>query len=166
MNDTNWTKFVPPKAIIILPPYITGVQPGHLLVQEKIFDPVIITMTITNQAEAAILANNTRYGLASSICVCPWRYSKCFTEYLKPAYLKPQKPLLESVNKPSKTPLTLPDGIDHTVKFYVVGRQVQSDSSHSYTNYNATGEWAGYVDSGNRKDIRNTVTVAVKASVV
>ncbi len=88
-------------------------------------------------------------------------------EYLKPAHLQIQQPLpeLKPLSNTTTAPVNLTNGIDHTVKFYVGGRQVRPDSGHSYINYNAKGEVAGYVGAGNRKDIRNAVAAALKSAM-
>ncbi|MFT7179135.1 MAG: aldehyde dehydrogenase (NAD+) [Oceanospirillaceae bacterium] len=54
--------------------------------------------------------------------------------------------------------------IDRTLKFYVAGKQVRPDSGHSQASYNADGSVAAMVGIGSRKDIRNAVSGALKAS--
>lgn len=49
------------------PTLFTGVSPSDEIVQEEIFGPVLVAMTFRTPEEAVKLANNTRYGLASSI---------------------------------------------------------------------------------------------------
>lgn len=49
------------------PTLITGVQPVSTCVQEEIFGPVLTVMTFRTPKEAIALANNTRYGLGSSV---------------------------------------------------------------------------------------------------
>ena len=49
------------------PTLITGLSPAARLMQEEIFGPVLVAMTFRTPAEAAELANNTRYGLAASV---------------------------------------------------------------------------------------------------
>ena len=49
------------------PTLITGLHPAHPLMQEEIFGPVLVGSTFRTPAEAAELANNTRYGLAASV---------------------------------------------------------------------------------------------------
>ena len=82
-------------------------------------------------------------------------------EYLKPAGLKAQKPLSKIKERSVGS---LSDNIDHTLKFYIGGKQVRPDSGHSQPVYSAKGEVVDWVGSGNRKDIRNAVSAAVKAS--
>lgn len=56
----NWTagNFYPPTLL-------TGVSPDMDIVSEEIFGPVVTIMTFSDDAEAAVLANATEYGLAS-----------------------------------------------------------------------------------------------------
>jgi aldehyde dehydrogenase (NAD+) len=55
-------------------------------------------------------------------------------------------------------------GIDRTAKLYVGGKQTRSDSGHSYAVLDPKGRSLGLVGLGNRKDIRNAVEAASKAS--
>ncbi|MHA1524154.1 MAG: aldehyde dehydrogenase family protein [Alphaproteobacteria bacterium] len=57
-----------PEAGCFYPPTIlTNVTPSATVAQEEIFGPVLAVMTFRTPAEAVQLANNTRYGLASSV---------------------------------------------------------------------------------------------------
>jgi len=49
------------------PTLFTGIAPSATLAQVEIFGPVLVAMTFRTHQEAIKLANNTRYGLASSI---------------------------------------------------------------------------------------------------
>ncbi|MBI3452627.1 MAG: aldehyde dehydrogenase family protein [Rhodospirillales bacterium] len=49
------------------PTLLTDVEPAATVAQEEIFGPVLVAMTFRTPAEAASLANNTRYGLAASV---------------------------------------------------------------------------------------------------
>lgn len=49
------------------PTLITGLHSASRLMQEEIFGPVLVSTTFRTPAEAIELANNTRYGLASSV---------------------------------------------------------------------------------------------------
>ncbi|MCU0800411.1 MAG: aldehyde dehydrogenase family protein [Rhodobacteraceae bacterium] len=49
------------------PTLITGLSAASTLMQEEIFGPVLVSMTFRTPEEAVALANNTRYGLASSV---------------------------------------------------------------------------------------------------
>ncbi|MBZ8135184.1 aldehyde dehydrogenase family protein [Afifella sp. IM 167] len=54
--------------------------------------------------------------------------------------------------------------LDRTAKLYVGGRQARPDSGHSYTIRNPRGHEVGQAGLGSRKDIRNAVEAAHKAS--
>ncbi len=55
-------------------------------------------------------------------------------------------------------------GIDRTAKLYVGGKQVRPDSGYSYAVVDPAGLEVGLAGLGNRKDIRNAVEAASKAS--
>ena len=66
------TKFQPtcemPTAGWFYPPtLLTDVEPASTVAQVEIFGPVLVAMTFRTPAEAVALANNTPYGLASSV---------------------------------------------------------------------------------------------------
>jgi len=83
------------------------------------------------------------------------------------AYLKPKgaegKPLVAVTPTAlkSNTPET---GIDKTPKNYVGGKQARPDGSSVMPVISASGKLLGEVGRGNRKDIRNAVEAATKAS--
>jgi aldehyde dehydrogenase (NAD+) len=86
-------------------------------------------------------------------------------EYLEPAWFK-KAPAL-----PSSPPRTgrengdeLAPGIDRTVKLYIGGKQARPDSGYSFEVHGMHGELLGEAPLGNRKDIRNAVEAARKAS--
>jgi aldehyde dehydrogenase (NAD+) len=87
-------------------------------------------------------------------------------EYLTPTGLTvmatPTTPTFAST--PSSQPEFNSTSIDRTLKFYVGGKQVRPDSGHSQACYNNDGSVAAMVGVGNRKDIRNAVSAALKAS--
>ncbi|HWM61603.1 MAG TPA: aldehyde dehydrogenase family protein, partial [Rhizomicrobium sp.] len=56
-----------PEGCFYPPTLLSNVEPASVVVQEEIFGPVLVAMTFRTPAEAAQLANNTRYGLAASI---------------------------------------------------------------------------------------------------
>ena len=58
---------LPEKGCFFPPTLLTDVHPAATVVQEEIFGPVLVAMTFRTPAEAAVLANNTIYGLAASI---------------------------------------------------------------------------------------------------
>lgn len=49
------------------PTLLSGVEPAATVAQTEIFGPVLVAMTFRTPAEAVALANNTVYGLASSV---------------------------------------------------------------------------------------------------
>ncbi len=49
------------------PTLVTNVGPASTLAQVEIFGPVLVALSFRTPAEAAALANNTRYGLAASV---------------------------------------------------------------------------------------------------
>ena len=55
-------------------------------------------------------------------------------------------------------------GIDRTAKMYVGGKQARPDSGYSYAVLDPNGREVGLAGLGNRKDIRNAVEAASKAS--
>ena len=55
-------------------------------------------------------------------------------------------------------------GIDRTVKQYIGGKQARPDSGYSFPVYGSAGELLGEAPLGNRKDIRNAVEAACKAT--
>jgi aldehyde dehydrogenase (NAD+) len=100
-------------------------------------------------------------------------------EYLEPVWFK-NAPLLRAAAGDRKS-LLLPTGgrsgapaeetsdartvaIDRTVKLYIGGKQVRPDSGYSMEVRGASGELLGEAPLGNRKDIRNAVEAARKAT--
>jgi len=88
-------------------------------------------------------------------------------EYLVPSWEAALKPVTEA----KAAPLTaLPaesseaSAIDRTAKLYIGGKQARPDSGYSYSVYGAKGKSIGQAGLGNRKDIRNAVEAAAKAS--
>ena len=55
-------------------------------------------------------------------------------------------------------------GVDRTPKLYIGGKQARADSGYSYEVTGKDGSRIGEVGLGNRKDIRNAVEAARKAS--
>ena len=55
-------------------------------------------------------------------------------------------------------------GVDRTAKLYVGGKQARPDAGASYAVLDPKGREVGLAGSGNRKDIRNAVEAAAKAS--
>jgi aldehyde dehydrogenase (NAD+) len=104
-------------------------------------------------------------------------------EYMEPAWFrnapmlptetKPSLPDAESVEPPDSSlsaPRTEPDvpadvpAIDRTVKLYIGGKQTRPDSGYSFEVHAADGRLLGEAPLGNRKDIRNAVEAARKAT--
>ncbi len=65
MWQPSWA--VPTEGCFYPPTLFTGVSPAARIVQEEIFGPVLVSMTFRTPSEAVALANNTPYGLASSL---------------------------------------------------------------------------------------------------
>ena len=55
-------------------------------------------------------------------------------------------------------------GLDRTAKLYIGGKQARPDSGYSYAVLDPKGGEIGLVGLGNRKDVRNAVEAAAKAS--
>lgn len=58
---------IPGKGWFYPPTLFTDVPTSAVIAQEEIFGPVLVAMTFRSHSEAVALANNTRYGLASSL---------------------------------------------------------------------------------------------------
>ncbi|MCU1271726.1 MAG: aldehyde dehydrogenase family protein [Acidobacteriaceae bacterium] len=98
-------------------------------------------------------------------------------EYLEPTWFK-NAPKMAAVKHPepkerpesnARGPSGAPSSdsnpsIDRTVKLYIGGKQVRPDSGYSMEVRAADGRVVGEVPSGNRKDIRNAVEAARKAT--
>ncbi|OCW58059.1 aldehyde dehydrogenase family protein [Hoeflea olei] len=87
-------------------------------------------------------------------------------EYLVPAFEAKAKKLDESAPLPAPTPVPGGEGagLDRTVKMYIGGKQARPDSGYSYPVSGKGGKHLAEVGLGNRKDIRNAVEAAHKAS--
>ncbi len=66
---TKWQPDVPmpEKGCFYPPTLLTDVSPANIAVREEIFGPVLTVMSFRSLDDAVALANNSRYGLASSI---------------------------------------------------------------------------------------------------
>ncbi len=90
-------------------------------------------------------------------------------EYLEPAWFK-NAPALPADAKPPVQQKSNDDSnlatpaIDRTVKLYIGGKQARPDSGYSMEVRAADGRLLGEAPLGNRKDIRNAVEAAHKAS--
>ena len=198
---------MPSRGLYFPPTLLSNVHPTSIVAQQEIFGPVLAAMTFRTPAEAVELANNTVYGLASSVwsesinvalqvaaqikagvvwvnctnlfdAVCGfggYRESgygreggrEGIFEYIEPTWFKSAPSLPASPN-------TLADSddedqhaglaIDRTVKLYIGGKQARPDSGYSIEIQGKDGELLGESPLGNRKDIRNAVEAARKAS--
>ncbi len=85
-------------------------------------------------------------------------------EYVQPRWER-GLPLVAAEKKPvPRTGYEPPLGIDRTAKMYVGGRQARPDSGYSRPVLSPSGKLLAEVGEGNRKDIRNAVEAAHKAS--
>jgi aldehyde dehydrogenase (NAD+) len=91
-------------------------------------------------------------------------------EYLEPAWFKNAPALLvappppREISDDEREPVTSAANIDRTVKLYIGGKQARPDSGYSMEVRSKNGQLLGEVGLGNRKDIRNAVEAARKAS--
>ena len=58
---------MPTRGLYYPPTLLSNVHPTSIVAQQEIFGPVLAAMTFRTPAEAVELANNTVYGLASSV---------------------------------------------------------------------------------------------------
>ena len=89
-------------------------------------------------------------------------------EYLEPAWFKsaPALPAAKPApagNSDDQTEPATP-ALDRTVKLYIGGKQARPDSGYSMEVRGAKGQLLGEASLGNRKDIRNAVEAARKAT--
>jgi len=85
-------------------------------------------------------------------------------EYMKPRYEALLGPAVARPPAPATRVAAPGQGVDRTPKFYIGGKQARPDSGYSREIYTPAGELLGQVGDGNRKDIRNAVEAAAKAS--
>ena len=88
-------------------------------------------------------------------------------EYLVPGWeadLKPQPEVKQVPLSAIPAESVEVSGIDRTAKLYIGGKQARPDGGYSYSVYGAKGKSIGQAGLGNRKDIRNAVEAAAKAS--
>ncbi len=93
-------------------------------------------------------------------------------EYLEPAWFQKAKALPEKKgrkdsndSKGSKAEMNVEtEGIDRTVKLYIGGKQARPDSGYSFPVHGADRKLLGEAPLGNRKDVRNAVEAARKAT--
>jgi aldehyde dehydrogenase (NAD+) len=80
----------------------------------------------------------------------------------KPSASRP--PRLNASPGVNPAPNVMDEGPDRTAKLYVGGKQARPDSGYSYAVLDSAGREVGLAGLGNRKDIRNAVEAAAKAS--
>ncbi|TFW32482.1 aldehyde dehydrogenase family protein [Massilia horti] len=87
-------------------------------------------------------------------------------EYLTPLAEDARPPAPNAADKGKVKPATdgNPFAIDRTAKLYIGGKQARPDSGYSRAIAGANGAFLADVGEGNRKDIRNAVEAAHKAS--
>ncbi len=87
-------------------------------------------------------------------------------EYLAPPREKAAKPRAEPAAIAPVTPAATaqPAGIDVTAKLYIGGKQARADGGHSYSVTGKGGAVLGQAALANRKDVRNAVEAAGKAT--
>jgi aldehyde dehydrogenase (NAD+) len=78
---------------------------------------------------------------------------------------KPAKAVRAALSAlPGRAPAPDGDAIDRTAKLYVGGKQARPDSGYAYSVLDPDGKVVGLAGLGNRKDVRNAVEAAAKAS--
>jgi aldehyde dehydrogenase (NAD+) len=90
-------------------------------------------------------------------------------EYMKPRWFAESPKVKSSTAKLFASPTselrhTQSGMIDRTAKLFIGGKQVRPDSGYSYEVVNPKGKGLGLAGMGNRKDIRNAVEAALKAT--
>ncbi len=188
------------------PTLLTDVESSNVVATTEIFGPVLSVLTFRTQQEAIELANNTRYGLASSVWseninraldVAPqikagvvWVNStnqfdaacgfggyresgvgreggiEGLYEYLKPIESLAQEKEIPQPKEIKAAPASANSQsfVDQTAKLYIGGKQCRPDNASSLPVLSHKGERQGLVGDGTRKDIRNAVQAAFKAS--
>ncbi len=201
---------VPQTGFFFPPTLFMNAEPASSIAQVEIFGPVLVGSTFRTPAEAVELANNTPYGLASSVwtenvnlalgvapeikagvvwvnCTNQFDAAAGFGgyresgfgreggreglfEYVKPTWEKGLPLYSEGeLGAPTTEELFANDAADlpainRTPKLYIGGKQARPDSGYSVRVLDAKGKLAGEVGEGNRKDVRNAVEAARKAS--
>jgi aldehyde dehydrogenase (NAD+) len=87
-------------------------------------------------------------------------------EYLVPLAedARPAAPVVAEKGKVKLAAGDSPFAVDRTAKLYIGGKQARPDGAYSRAIHGAGGEFLADVGEGNRKDIRNAVEAAHKAS--
>jgi aldehyde dehydrogenase (NAD+) len=88
------------------------------------------------------------------------------TEYLVPLAedARPAAPVVAEKGKVKLASGDSPFAVDRTAKLYIGGKQARPDGAYSRAIHGTNGEFLADVGEGNRKDIRNAVEAAHKAS--
>lgn len=88
------------------------------------------------------------------------------TEYLVPLAedARPAAPVIAEKGKVKLASGDSPFAVDRTAKLYIGGKQARPDGAYSRAIHGTNGEFLADVGEGNRKDIRNAVEAAHKAS--
>jgi aldehyde dehydrogenase (NAD+) len=89
-------------------------------------------------------------------------YEYLVADWTMRVHAQVDKPLSKLSGAPS--PVESQPGLDRTAKLFIGGKQSRPDSGYSFSVLNAKGQSIGQAGLGNRKDIRNAVEAAVKAS--
>ncbi|NHZ39865.1 aldehyde dehydrogenase family protein [Massilia sp. CCM 8693] len=77
---------------------------------------------------------------------------------------RPALPVIEAKGKAKPAEAPGPFAIDRTAKMYIGGKQARPDGAYTRAIVGASGAFVGDVGEGGRKDIRNAVEAAHKAS--
>jgi aldehyde dehydrogenase (NAD+) len=88
-------------------------------------------------------------------------------EYLVPgwaAHLGAKESSAKLSAAPTQVPAESPDALDRTAKQFIAGKQKRPDSGYSYSVLDPKGRSLGQAGLGNRKDIRDAVEAAAKAT--
>jgi aldehyde dehydrogenase (NAD+) len=94
-----------------------------------------------------------------------WEYVRPEWEsHAAPTSIAPTAAAETAAGSPPEDTAALVPAIDRTAKLYIGGRQERPDSGYSLAVHAADGTLIGEVGHGNRKDIRNAVEAAHKAS--
>ncbi|MCR9213861.1 MAG: aldehyde dehydrogenase family protein [Proteobacteria bacterium] len=120
----------------------------------------VVWINSTNQFDAACGFGGTResgYGREGG--------HEGMLEVLKPAYLN-KLPLSKPGPSKGRTPASgvATTDLDRTAKMYIGGKQARPDSGYSLPVLSPTGQNLAEVGHGNRKDVRNAVEAARKAT--
>ncbi|MEP3247360.1 MAG: aldehyde dehydrogenase family protein [Sneathiella sp.] len=121
----------------------------------------VVWINSTNQFDAACGFGGNResgYGREGGL--------EGMQEVLQPSFISSLPPYKEEVpvKQSGATALSPLTAIDRTAKMYVGGKQARPDSGYSLPVHSPKGDVIAEVGQGNRKDIRNAVEAAGKAS--